>query len=183
MRFARQRVEKREAYIGKICELSVHHFISDDRPNVKGLILAGAASFKNELHGAERFDKRLGGMVLGTFDISYGQDNGFSQAIHLASDVLSDVKFVKEKKIIGKFYDEIAQDTGNVVFGVDDTLKAMEMGALEKMILFEEIEVQRFEIQMPDKEEVKIKYLNEMQQKDPRHFQDPETGVQLEIKS
>jgi len=42
--------------------------------------------------------------------------------------------------------DEIAQDTGNVVFGVDDTLKANEMGALEKMILFEEIEVQRFEI-------------------------------------
>jgi len=78
--------------------------------------------------------------------VSYGQDNGFSQAITLAADVLSDVKFVQEKKIIGKFYDEIAQDTGNVVFGVDDTLKAMEMGALDQMILFEEIEVQRFEI-------------------------------------
>lgn len=84
--------------------------------------------------------------------------------------MLSDVKFVKEKKIIGKFYDEIAQDTGLVVFGVDDTLKAMEMGCLEKMILFEEIEVQRFEIQMPDREEVKIKYLNDIQQKDPKHF-------------
>jgi len=36
---------------------------------------------------------------------------------------------------------------------------------------------------MPDKEEVKIKYLNEIQQKDPKHFQDPDTGVQLEIKS
>jgi len=78
MRFARQRVEKREAYIGKICELSVHHFITDEVPNVKGLVLAGAASFKNELNGAERFDKRLSKTVLGTFDVSYGQDNGFS---------------------------------------------------------------------------------------------------------
>jgi len=72
LRFARQRVEKREAYISKISELSVHHFITDDRPNVKGLVLAGAASFKNELHGSEKFDKRLGNIVLGTFDVSYG---------------------------------------------------------------------------------------------------------------
>lgn len=163
MRFARQRVEKREAYIGKICEPSVHHFISSENvPNVKGLVLAGAASFKNELNGADRFDKRLKNIVLGTFDVSYGQDNGFSQTITLAADVLSDVKFVQEKKIIGKFYDEIACDTGLVVFGVDDTLKAMEMGCLEKMILFEDIEVQRFEIQMPDKEETRIKYLNDV---------------------
>ena len=141
MRFARQRVEKRDAYISKICELSVHHFITEDRPNVKGLVLAGAASFKNELNNCDKFDKRLGAIVKGVFDVSYGQDNGFSQAITLAADCLADVKFVQEKKIIGKFYDEIAQDTGNVVFGVDDTLKAMEMGALDKMILFEEIEV------------------------------------------
>lgn len=59
MRFARQRVEKRDAYLSKICELSVHHFITDDKPNVKGLVLAGAASFKNELNGSEKFDKRL----------------------------------------------------------------------------------------------------------------------------
>ena len=63
----------------------------------------------------------------------------------MAADCLTSVKFVQEKKIISKFMDEIAQDTGNVVFGVDDTLKANEMGALERMILFEDIEVQRFE--------------------------------------
>jgi len=78
LRFARQRVEKREAYLSKICELSVHHFITEDKANVKGLVLAGAASFKNELNGSDKFDKRLGCIVLGTFDVSYGQDNGFS---------------------------------------------------------------------------------------------------------
>ena len=78
MRFARQRIEKRDAYLSKICELSVHHFITDDKPNVKGLVLAGAASFKNELAESEKFDKRLRSQVLGTFDISYGQDNGFA---------------------------------------------------------------------------------------------------------
>ena len=146
LRFARQRVEKRDHYISKICELSVHHFISEDKANVKGLVLAGAASFKNELAGSEKFDKRLQAIIQGTFDVSYGQDNGFSQAITLAADCLANVKFVQEKKIISKFMDEIALDTGMVVFGVEDTLKALDLGALDRMILFEEIEIQRFEI-------------------------------------
>jgi peptide chain release factor subunit 1 len=94
MRFARQRVEKRDAYIHRCCEMAVTHFITDDKINVKGLVFAGSAQLKNELAIAERFDKRLGCKILGIFDVSYGQDNGFSQAITLASDVLSDVKFV-----------------------------------------------------------------------------------------
>ncbi len=84
----------------------------------------------------------------------------------MSADCLGDVKFVQEKKLIGKFYDEIAQDTGKVVFGVEDTLKAMTNGAIERMILFEDIDVQRFEFEMPDKKDTKIKYLNETQLKD-----------------
>lgn len=56
-------------------------------------------------------------------------------------------------------------------------------GALEKMILFEDIDVQRFEFEMPDKKDTRIKYLNETQLKDQKHFLDHETGAQLEIKS
>lgn len=38
-----------------------------------------------------------------------GGENGFSQAIELASDTLSNVKFVQEKRLISKFFDEISQ--------------------------------------------------------------------------
>ena len=70
------------------------------------------------------------------------------------------VKFVHEKKVIGKFFDEIALDTGMIVFGVEDTMKAMELGNLETMMLFENIEVSRYEIKNPVKDEVKVYYLN-----------------------
>lgn len=36
-------------------------------------------------------------------DVSYGGENGFNQAIELAADALSNVKFIQEKKLIGKF--------------------------------------------------------------------------------
>jgi len=43
LRFARIREEKRHNYVRKVCELATQHFITDDKPNVKGIIMAGSA--------------------------------------------------------------------------------------------------------------------------------------------
>lgn len=42
--------------------------------------------------------------VLKLVDVSYGGENGFNQAIELSAEVLSNVKFIQEKKLIGKIY-------------------------------------------------------------------------------
>ena len=64
------------------------------------------------------------------------------QAIELAAESLANVKFIQEKKLIGKYFDEISQDTGKYCFGVDDTLKALEMGAVETLICWENLDIQ-----------------------------------------
>lgn len=46
--------------------------------------------------------QRLQAKVLKLVDISYGGENGFNQAIELSAEVLSNVKFIQEKKLIGK---------------------------------------------------------------------------------
>lgn len=181
VRFARIREEKRHNYVRKCCELATQHFITDDKPNVKGLIIAGSAQLKNNVVESDIFDKRLSAIVLQLIDVSYGQDNGLSQAITLGADALTNVKFVHEKKIIGKFFEAIALDTGMIVFGVDDTMKALELGALETMLLFEEIEVMRYEIKNPATGETKIFLLNAVQEKDPKYFKDQETGQDCEV--
>lgn len=45
--------------------------------------------------------QRLQSKVLKLVDISYGGENGFNQAIELSTEVLSNVKFIQEKKLIG----------------------------------------------------------------------------------
>jgi peptide chain release factor subunit 1 len=99
----------------------------------------------------------------------------------MGQDMLSNVKFVQEKKVIGKFFEAIALDTGMIVFGVDDTMKALELGALETMLLFENIEIMRYEIHNPVRNETKTYLLNSVQEKDPKYFKDAETGVDLEV--
>ena len=54
--------------------------------NVCGLVLAGSADFKNDLALSDMFDQRLQAKILKIVDVSYGGDNGFNQAIELASE-------------------------------------------------------------------------------------------------
>ena len=71
-RFARIRTESRHNYLRKVGESLTSAFITNDVPNVKGLILAGSASFKNDLRKSDLFDRRLAPKVIKVVDISYG---------------------------------------------------------------------------------------------------------------
>lgn len=44
----------------------------------------------------------------------------------------------------GRYFDEISQDTGKYCFGVEDTLKALEMGAVEILIVYENLDIMRY---------------------------------------
>jgi peptide chain release factor subunit 1 len=181
LRFARLRMEKRHNYVRKVAETAVQLFIANDKPNISGLILAGSADFKTELSQSDMFDPRLQGKVIKLVDVSYGGENGFNQAIELAAESLANVKFIQEKKLINRYFDQISQDTGKFCFGVEDTLRALEMGAVETLICWENLDIQRFVLKNHTTGEEKILHLTSEQEKDMTHFTDKETGVELEL--
>ena len=180
VRFARLRMEKRHNYVRKVAEHAVQFFITNDKVNVSGLVLAGSADFKTELNGSDMFDQRLAAKVLKTVDVSYGGENGFNQAIELSAETLSNVKFVQEKRLITKFFDEIAQDTGKYCYGVKDTLIALEMGACETLIVWEELDINRHTLKNHQTGDETVVHLSPEEEKNATHFHDPETGVELE---
>lgn len=181
LRFARLRMEKRHNYVRKVAETAVQLFISNDKPNIAGLVLAGSADFKTELSQSDMFDPRLQGKVIKLVDVSYGGENGFNQAIELAAESLANVKFIQEKKLIGKYFEEISQDTGKYCFGVVDTLKALECGAVEILICWENLDIVRYVLKNHQSGEETILHLTPEQEKDKTHFTDKATGVELEL--
>jgi len=64
------------------------------------------------------FDPRLQTKIIKIVDVGYGGENGLNQAIEQAQESLSNVKFVQEKNIISKFFDNISVDSGMVVYGI-----------------------------------------------------------------
>lgn len=181
LRFARLRMEKRHNYVRKVAETAVQLFITNDKPNIAGLVLAGSADFKTELSQSDMFDPRLQGKVIKLVDVSYGGENGFNQAIELAAESLANVKFIQEKKLIAKYFEEISQDTGKYCFGVVDTLKALECGAVEILICWENLDLVRYVLKNHQSGEETILHLTPEQEKDKTHFTDKATGVELEL--
>jgi len=180
LRFARLRLEKRHNYVRKVAELSTQFFITNDKVNVSGLILAGLADFKTDLATSDMFDPRLQVKIIKIVDVSYGGENGFNQAIELSAEVLLNVKFIQEKKLISKYFEEIAQDTGKYCYGVKDTLYALSMGAVETLIVWENLETARYQLKMPSGEE-KVLHLSKEEEKDQSLFVDPVSGAELEV--
>jgi len=185
VRFARLREEKRHNYVRKVAETAVQMYITQDKVNCAGLILAGSADFKTNLSQSDMFDQRLQAKVLQLVDISYGGENGFNQAIELAGECLSNVKFVQEKKLLAKYFDEITRndgiDAGKFCFGIVDTMNALESGACETLIVWENLDFNRYIFRKHDSDEDIIKYLDPRSERDRTNFIDPDTGLDLEV--
>ena len=159
-RFGRIRLEKRNHFLKKIAEISSQHFIPDgQKANIQGLIIGGSSEFKNELNSSELLDERLRVKLIQIIDLSYGGEAGFNQAIEYSSSILSDVKFIKEKKLLQSYFDEINKDTGKYIYGAPETVEMLISGAIEKLILWENFEMIRVTLENSSTKKEYIKIL------------------------
>jgi peptide chain release factor subunit 1 len=182
LRFARLRLEKRHNFVRKVGELATQFFINTDRPNISGLIVAGSADFKTELTRGDLFDPRLDAILIKPLlDVSYGGENGFNQAIELASETLKDVKFIVEKRLISAYLEQVAQDTGKYCYGIKETMTALDMGAVETLIVWENLDLKRIHIRNPHTDAEQVLYVPPEQEKDQKLFRCPDTGVELDV--
>jgi len=183
LRFARLRLEKRRNYLRKVGELATQFFIADDKPNIKGLIVAGSADFKLALvKSSDLFDPRLSAVLVPPLlDISYGGEAGFDQAMELAADKLKNVRFIEEKQLVSSFLAEVAQDTGRYCFGINDTIQGLEMGAVSTLILWENLEMKRLRLRNPHTDVENVLHVTLEEAKNEQLYRCAETGAELMV--
>ena len=145
LRFARLRLEKRHNYLLKVAEHANQYFLSQDngRPLVHGIVIGGCADMKQELVARNYLDERLSSIVVKVVETSYGGRTGFNQAIGEAADVLKGVRIVEERRVLSRFFGELAVDSGKAVYGAKETVEAMECGSAETLIIWAKLPLLR----------------------------------------
>ncbi|PON68686.1 Peptide chain release factor eRF1/aRF [Trema orientale] len=88
--------------------------------------------------------------------------------------------FVKQKCLIEDFFKQIEQDTLKYVYGIDDTMKILEMGAIEKLIVWESLDINRHVLKNRVTEEIVVRHMNKEQEADQSNFRDSATSSELE---
>jgi peptide chain release factor subunit 1 len=86
---------------------------------------------------------------------------------------------VHEKKVIGRFFDHIARDTGEFCFGINETNNALEMGAVETLIVWEDLPFLRCVMKNSASGDLKTVYLKKEQLVDEAHFKDGEEVLEI----
>ncbi|KAJ3256064.1 Polypeptide release factor (eRF1) in translation termination [Boothiomyces macroporosus] len=175
-RYDRLRKEARHNFVTKTAEKATELFISDDKCNVAGVIVAGHAEFKTAFIQSGKLDDRIRERVLSVVDISYGGLQGLKEAINLCSDILSNVKLVNEVKLLKAYFGEIKSGTSKYTFGIKDTFIGLQSGAVETLIVYEDLDIWRVAFNSKDGEIVKYLSLGEM-----NDLNSPATTCTLEV--
>ena len=58
--------------------------------------------------------------------------------------------------ISASYFDEISKDTGKYCFGIQDTISALEQGAVEKLIIWEHLDIKRYVFRNPGSEGIGV---------------------------
>ena len=64
---------------------------------------------------------------------------------------------------------------------INDTIKALEMSAIDVLIIWENLEINRYVFKNPNTNEEEILFLDKYQEKDTKNFVESKTGIQFEI--
>jgi peptide chain release factor subunit 1 len=106
---------------------------------LKGVIIGGPGPVKETFYKDKNLHYQIHAKVLGVKDIGYTSDYGLEELVNKSQDLLKEAAISKEREILEKFFTELKNE-GNVVYGLAETDKALDRGAVETLLLSEDFD-------------------------------------------
>jgi hypothetical protein len=111
--------------------------------NLKGILLGGPGPTKYDFMEHIRADLR--NKIIAVRDLSYTSEFGLQELLDKCQDVLAQEDIASEKKILGKFFEFLSTKPGMVSYGEAEVKQVLEMGAVDVLLLSEELEEKKIE--------------------------------------
>jgi peptide chain release factor subunit 1 len=132
-------------FFKKIGDLANDSFLAE--PDLKGLLIGGPGATKVFFMENDYLHHELKKKLIDSFDVGYTDEYGLKELMEKAKDRLSGIELMKEKKLLQKFLDEIRKpDGGLVVYGEEEVLHALQLGAIDILLISEALRKRRVKI-------------------------------------
>ena len=144
-RYARIREEAAHAFYKRIANSVNEEFAAMNE--LKGFLIGGPGMTKDEFLAGDYLQTRLKEKVLGTKDLSYTGDFGLKELVDKSGDVLAEEALMGEKKIIERFFNALStKGGGKAAYKKEAVERALQMGAVDVLLVSEDIEDEELEI-------------------------------------
>lgn len=139
VRFERLREGATIEHFKKIADYMKDQFLPIIQ-DLNGIIIGGPGVTVNLFLQNDYITGEVRKKILGTKDLSYTGEFGLQELLEKSEDLLADQEVAEEKKLMQKFFYELSKDTGLAAYGRDDILKYLGYGAVELVLLSEELD-------------------------------------------
>lgn len=136
-RYDRIREDALNEFFRKIAELASQAFLQEK--NIKGVIIGGPGPIKEMFYKGNYLHYEIQNKVLGVKDTSYTDETGLEEIVHRSEDLLKETSIAKERELLNAFFTELQKD-GKITYGLKEVEKALEMGAVETLLISEEFD-------------------------------------------
>ncbi len=137
-RFAKNRELAARDFYKKIGDMMKDQFF--ELKDLRGILVGGPGPTKYEFVDGNFITTELKNKIIGIRDLSYTDEYGLKELLDKSQDVLAEEGVVLEKKLVSRFFNLLATSSGTVTYGKAQCMKAVEMGAVEVVLISESVD-------------------------------------------
>ncbi|MBU6996576.1 MAG: peptide chain release factor 1 [Theionarchaea archaeon] len=142
-RFERLRDAADHEFRKRIAEHANRIFL--DEKNLSGILVGGPGHTKNKFIEGEFLHHELQKKVIGIVDTSYNGEYGLRELVERGEDILQNLEMTHERDLVQQFLRQLVNDEP-VTYGEKEVRYALQIGAVETVLLSEDVDLYRVKI-------------------------------------
>jgi len=138
-RFERLADEESHRFKDRVAEHAGRAFL----PIIKeltGIIIGGPAGTKDEFVNGAYLNHELKKKIIAVKDITYTDESGIRELINASDEDLKEVEASQHRVFMQRFMRDLVKDSGTVAYGIAEVKKALDMGAVDVLLLSEKLD-------------------------------------------
>jgi peptide chain release factor subunit 1 len=132
----------------KVADIANESFLS--QKGLTSILVGGPGPTKDYFVKGEYLHYELQKKILDTFDVGYTDEYGLKELIEKAREVLRSIDLMREKDLMNKLFQEIRKPDGGLsIYGEEQVRNALLIGAVDTLILSEDIRRLKLDLTCP----------------------------------
>jgi len=118
--------------------------------NIEGIIVGGPGPTKEYFLQGNYLHYEVAKKVFPkSYDTGYTDEYGLRELVNNAQELLQETHLAREKALVKRFMDEIVKENGLAIYGEEEIRKYLDMGALEVILISEDMDRVRVKAKCP----------------------------------
>ncbi len=143
-RFERLIAEESHNFKKRVADHAKKLFLPDIK-NITGILIGGPAGTKEEFVEGDYLHYELKKKIIAVKDITYTDESGIRELVNASSEDLKEIEISQHRKKLQRFMKGLVKEPGSVVYGLKEARRALDMSAVETLLLSENLEEKKID--------------------------------------